>query len=115
MEGGSRIAGRNHTKTIAFTIKATKLTASVLKQVLKMYLDHQKQKMNEPTHGKQSVKELVGQNAGATSIEITDNNIKSFEWVARKYNVDFAVKKDKSTDPPKYMVFFKGWDADVLT
>lgn len=102
-------------KTIAFTIKATKLTASVLKQVLKMYLDHQKQKKYEPTHGKQSVKELVGQNTGVSSIEITDNNIKSFEKVARKYNVDFAVKKDKSTEPPKYIVFFKGRDADVLT
>lgn len=29
--------------------------------------------------------------------------------------MDFAVKKDKSTEPPKYMVFFKGRDADVLT
>lgn len=105
-------------KTIAFTVKATKLTASVLKQMLKMYLEHQKhqkQKKNQPEHGKQSVKELVGQNAGVSAIEITDSNIKSFERVARKYNVDFAVKKDKSTEPPKYMVFFKGRDADVLT
>lgn len=102
-------------KTIAFTVKATKLTAGVLKQMLKMYLEHQKQKKNQLEHGKQSVKELVGQNAGVSSIEITDNNIKSFERVARKYNVDFAVKKDKSTEPPKYMVFFKGRDADVLT
>ena len=52
---------------------------------------------------------------GATSIEVTDNNIKSFERVARKYNVDFAVKKDKTVEPPKYMVFFKGKDADVIT
>ena len=34
--------------------------------------------------------------------------------VARKYNVDFAVKKDKTTDPPKYVVFFKGRDADAV-
>lgn len=102
-------------KTIAFTIKATKLTASVLKQVLKMYLEHQKQKKNEPIHGKQSVKEIVGQNSGVSSIEVTDSNIKSFERVARKYNVDFAVKKDKTSEPPKYLVFFKGRDADVLT
>ena len=31
-----------------------------------------------------------------------------------KYNVDFAVKKDKTTDSPKYVVFFKGRDADAV-
>lgn len=61
-----------------------------------------------------SVKELVGEGAGASSIEITDSNIKSFERTARKYNVDFAVKKDKTTEPPKYLVFFKGRDADAI-
>ena len=25
------------------------------------------------------------------------------------------MKKDKTTEPPKYMVFFKGKDADVIT
>ena len=58
-----------------------------------MYLEHQKHK--EPSHGKIPVKKLVGQGAGAKSIEVTDNNIKAFERVARKYNVDFAVKRDK--------------------
>ena len=102
-------------KTIAFAAKSSKLTADVLKKLIKMYLDNQKQKSNQPKHGKQTVKELVGQNAGVSNIEITDSNIKSFERVAKKYNVDFAVKKDKTMEPPKYLVFFKGRDADVLT
>ena len=72
------------------------------------------QKHKEPSHGKIPVKKLVGQGAGAKSIEVTDNNIKAFERVARKYNVDFAVKRDKTTEPPKYLVFFKGKDADVI-
>lgn len=42
---------------------------------------------------------------GVSSIEVTDSNIKSFERVARKYNVDFAVKKDRTCEPPKYLVF----------
>ena len=65
--------------------------------------------------GKQTVKQLIGQNQGVSNIEITDSNIKSFERVARKYGVDFAVKKDRSVSPPKYLVFFKGRDADALT
>lgn len=49
------------------------------------------------------------------SIEVMDDNIKSFEHVARKYHVDFTVKRDKTTEPPRYLVFFKGKDADVIT
>lgn len=50
-----------------------------------------------------------------SNIEITDSNIKSFERVARKYGVDFALKKDRTTHPPKYLVFFKARDADAMT
>ena len=99
-------------KTIALAIKTSKLTASVLQKAMKMYLEHQKHK--EPSHGKIPVKKLVGQGEGAKSIEVTDDNIKAFERVARKYNVDFAVKRDRTTEPPKYLVFFKGKDADVI-
>lgn len=114
-KGGTRVQEEATQKTIAFAVKTTKLTAGVLKKLIKMYLDSQKQKANQPKHGKISIKELVGQNAGVSNIEVTDGNIKSFERVAKKYNVDFAIKKDKTTEPPRYLVFFKGRDADVLT
>ena len=97
----------------AQAVCSTMLTADVLKKAMKMYLEHRKAG-KQATHGKMSVKKLVGQGMGASSIEVTDNNIKSFERVARKYNVDFAVKKDKTTEPPKYLVFFKGRDADAV-
>ena len=100
-------------KTIALVIKTAKLDANVLKAAMKMYLNHCRQKAQK-THGKTSVKKLVGEGVGVSSIEVTDGNIKSFERVAKKYNVDFAIKKDKTTDPPKYMVFFKGRDADAV-
>ena len=66
-------------------------------------------------HGKQTVKQLAAQNQGLTNIEVTDKNIKTFDRVARKYGVDYAVKKDRSVDPPKYLVFFKAKDTDALT
>ena len=97
-------------KTIALVIKTAKLDANVLRSAMKMYLNHCKQK----SHGRTSVKKLVGDGAGVSSIEVTDGNIKSFERVAKKYNVDFAIKKDKTTEPPKYLVFFKGRDADAV-
>lgn len=101
-------------KTIALVFRTTKLTAETLKKAMQMYLEYQKGK-TQNNHGKISVKKLVGQNAGVSSIEVTDNNIKQFEKVAKKYSVDFSIKKDKTVDPPKYMVFFKGRDADVIS
>ena len=100
-------------KTIALVIKTAKLDANVLKAAMRMYLNHHKQKAQK-THGKTSVKKLVGEGVGVSSIEVTDGNIKSFERTARKYNVDFAIKKDKTTEPPKYVVLFKGRDADAI-
>lgn len=74
-----------------------------------------KTKAPKTYQGKQTVKQLVRQGAGVSNIEITDRNIKSFERVARKYGVDFALKKDATETPPKWLVFFKARDADALT
>lgn len=102
-------------KTIALTIQTTKLTANTLKDAIRKFLDGQKQKERNPyQRGKQSVKQLMDQNTGVSNIEISDSNIKSFERVAKKYGIDFAVKKDRTGNPPKYLVFFKGRDTDVL-
>jgi len=65
--------------------------------------------------GKQTVKQLTHQGVGVSNIEISDKNIKAFESVARKYGVDFALTKDSTETPPKWLVFFKGRDADAIT
>jgi hypothetical protein len=107
---------------VTLIISTTKLTARVLRAAIAKYLAHRKEKKITKAragpvvaHGKQTVKQLVGQDAGVSNLEITDSNIKSFDRVARKYGVDYAVKKDRSVSPPKYLVFFKGRDADALT
>ena len=105
-------------RSVALAINTTKLTARVLRVAILKYLASRKnKKAKEPVipHGKQSVKDLAKQNQGLSNIEVTDKNIKSFERVAKKYGVDFAIKKDKSVTPPKYLVFFKGRDADAIT
>ena len=104
-------------KTVALIISTGKLTGRELKKAMLKVLAHMKDKKNHPNipQGKQSVKQLAGQGQGMTSIEITDQNIKDFERVARKYGVDFAVMKDKHEVPPKYVIYFKGKDADAIT
>ena len=104
-------------KSVAFVIKVGKtggkLTLSMLKYAMQQYLE--KQKNPKIHHGKQSVKSLVRQGSGVQNIEITDKNIRSFQLVARKYGVDYALKKDITSQPPRYLVFFKAKDADALT
>lgn len=104
-------------KTVALVISAGKLTGRELKKAIVKLLAHMKDKKNHPhiPQGKQTVKQLAGQGQGMSSIQITDQNIKDFERVAKKYGVDFAVMKDKHEVPPKYVVYFKGKDADAIT
>ena len=104
-------------RSVTLAIKGVKLTEQALKSAIKKLLAAQKggHSTTKAVQGKQTVKQLVGQNQGVANIEITDQNVKSFERVARKYGVDFSVKKVRGETPPKYLVFFKARDADALT
>lgn len=109
-------------RTVTLAISTTRMTANVLKSAISKYLAYRKEKKVEKARaapvkpcGKQTVKQLVGQNEGVANIEITDRNIRDFDRVARKYGVDYALKKDKSGELPKYLVFFKARDGDALT
>ncbi len=101
-------------KSVAFVINVGKTGGRITADLLRAAMRHYLQEARNPKahHGKQTVKQLVQQGAGVQNIEITDKNIKSFERVARKYGVDFALKKDPANG--KYLVFFKARDADAL-
>ena len=100
-------------RSVALSIRGAKLTGRVLAQAMRTFL----KEARKPSvhHGKQSIKSLTQQGASLSSIEITGDNIGSFKKTARKYNVDFALKRDDSETPPKWLVFFKAKDADALT
>ena len=106
-------------RTVAISISASKMSARVLQSVLREFLkEYQNRKNNKQMksyRGKQTLKQLIKSDATLSNIEITDENIKSFEKSAKKYGIDYALKKDKSQNPPKYIVFFKGKDLDVIT
>ena len=103
-------------KVINLAITTTRLTVRTLISGLRMYIGYRKhKKMYDPyKHGKQTVKQLIKQGQGATSMVIGNESLKLFERIARKYGVDYAVTKDRSVDPPNYTVFFKARDADAL-
>lgn len=98
-------------KTVALAIKTTKLDGKLLQAALRKFLQIYRRKRDAPHRGQQTLKQLMRQGTGVSNIEITDANIKAFSQTAKKYGIDFALKK---TDD-RYLVFFKGRDADVLT
>ena len=101
-------------KTMAFSIKSAKLTAQVLQAAARKFLETQNKGKTKLHHGQQSLKQLKKHGAALSNIEITDANIGLFKPCAKKYGVDFAVRKDKSVDPPRFLVFVRSKDADAL-
>lgn len=126
-------------KTVTLVINSTKFSGRVLKSAISKYLAHRSAKHREKKmdkkaekraaqaqkaaakggygyvvhHGKQSVKALIAQNQGVSNMDVSDKDLKGFEKIARKYNVDYAVRKTKG-HPPKYLVFFRARDNDAL-
>lgn len=130
-------------KTISLCVQCSRMTASVLKDVMRKSLndlERKKQKHDQVKQaekngqanekgrrkeqlrqekktpkGKQTMQNLMAKGAQLTNILITDDNIKSFDRIARKYGIDYSLKRDNSVTPPKYLVFFRAKDVDVMT
>ena len=117
-------------KIVSLCITGGKISARILKNAMLKALakmeqetrraqqktaDKRQEKNEAVYHGKQSMEKLMKQNCQLSNIEVTDGNIKSFEKYARKYSIDFSLKKDTSVSPPRYFVFFKAKDVDVMT
>ena len=104
-------------RTVNLMISTTKLTWRALVTGYRKFQQYRAKVKagKEAPHGKQTVKKLIGQNQGVSSIDIANTGIRDFDRIAKKYGVDYAIKKDRSVSPPKYLVFFKARDADALT
>ena len=108
-------------RTVNLAISTTKLTARGIIRLAAKGLAYIKRKSreaalkNEKPDGRQTIQQLIGQNQGVTNIDISQTDLKGFEKYARKYGVDYAITKDKSVFPPKFLVFFKARDADAMT
>lgn len=108
----------NNEKIVALTVKVAGMDIRAFKAAISKYLSY-RDKQNKPVvvHGKQSLKKLIrgNDNASVTNIEITDKNIKAFEKTAKKYDIDYSLRKDNSVEPPKYTIFFRAKDSEIMT
>ena len=106
-------------RTLTLVINGTKFSGRVLKSAVSkfvaFYRNQKAKKINVHPRGKQSVKQLTRQGQGVNTMEIDDENLRQFERIARKYGVDYAVRRDKDAEPPRFLLFFRGRDADAIT
>ena len=100
-------------RTVSVSIQAAKLSGRVLRAAIAAVLQKMEQERTMPKVGRNSMKRLTYKDPGANTIEVS-GRIRSFERYARKYGINYALKKDKSKEPPVYLVFFKGRDQDAL-
>lgn len=109
-------------KSVDLAIRTSKVTVKTLWKGLKVFVNHAKNKSAKkkaakektPIRGEQSVRDLIGQGQGVSTMPIVDEDLKQFKKTCNKYGVDFAIVKDKTVDPPEFTVFFKGKDADAI-
>ena len=99
-------------KTVNFAISTTKLSARTPLRGTQFFL---RQYDKYASQGKQSMKRLMQQNRGVTNVEIQKTGIKDFDRYAKRYHIDYAIQKDLSCTPPRYMIYFKAQDTDALS
>ena len=108
-------------RTVTLMVSGSKFTGRTLKAAVLRFLSYSRNKAKEHKnvvpHGKQSVKQLIGQNEGVMNEPMGDDaELRTFKRIARKYNVDYAVKRVSREDGEnKYLIFFKARDKDTIT
>lgn len=71
-----------------------------------------RQQARDSPVGQQTLKSLLSRGKALDSIEVQSPEIREFEKLARKYNVEYAVKKERSTG--RFFIFFKSQDTGSL-
>jgi hypothetical protein len=83
-------------------MKTEKITSDVLRSAMQEFLSGKAEKK-----GRMTYKQLQAKSPSKLdNIEVNDSNIGDFLNTARKYDIDFALKRDSTAKPPTYHVFF---------
>ena len=83
-------------RTVSLSVEAGKMTADLLQKALKKVLEEMQKKPSQRTlrQGKQTLHQLKQHGASLTNIEITEQNIKAFSAVAKKYDIALPVEPE---------------------
>ena len=110
-------------RSITLIVQTGKMTGKVFLQAIQKYLDILKQqrelkareKQLHPAYqGRMTIRQLMKERSGLSNIEIHDEHIHDFERIARRYGIEYAIKKERNREAPHYLIFFRSRDTDVL-
>ena len=110
-------------RSVTLIVQTGKMTGKVFLQAIQKYLDILKQqrelkareKQFHPAYqGRMTIRQLMKERSGLSNIEIHDEHIHDFERIARRYGIEYAIKKERNKEAPHYLIFFRSRDTDVL-
>jgi hypothetical protein len=106
-------------RTVTLMVSSSKFTGRTLKSAISHFLNYTRHKAQDHKHvvphGKQSVKQLMGQRESLMNEPVGDDaDLRTFDRIARKYCVDYAVKKVQRDGQDQYLIFFKARDKDTI-
>lgn len=81
-------------KSVTLMINGTKFSLRTLKSAALKLLAH-RQNPSAPGvkhHGRQTVRQLVGQNQGVSNIELSGQDLKEFQRITRRYGVQAQIE-----------------------
>lgn len=103
--------------TMSLMIRSGQITARTLRDAIRQILQKRSvletQVRNSHTE-RQTLRTLVRDGSEMTNIRISRENIGDFETIARKYDIDYSLKRDRSGEEPCYRVFFRARDWETL-
>ena len=110
-------------RSVTLIVQTGKMTGKVFLQAIQKYLDILKQqrelkareKQLHPAYqGRMTIRQLMKERSGLSNIEIHDEHIHDFERIARRYGIEYAIKKERNREAPHYLIFIRSRDTDVL-
>ena len=108
-------------RTVNMAVSTTKLTARTVVSAIRWWaMNHNNKRLRKAMEGRngiageQTVKDLLKTGEGIETIELPDGRLKDFCKIAKDYGIDYAIRKDITVEPPRYTVFFKAKNQDVM-
>ena len=108
-------------KAITLILSGARLTGNVLRQAVGKFLRSQEGKgmifkrAGQLKTGRQSIRSLRRHGEGLTDIDVNDKTMRGFKRIARKYGIEYSIKKVTGAEKPTYHVYFKAKDKDLMT
>lgn len=102
-------------KTLNLAVSMTRLSVRTALKAIKLFISKGSGYVRKKrSTGKQSVKQLLKNPSSITSIDVLATDLRDMKRLGRKYGVDFAIKKDRSSYPAKYILFFRANSKEAM-